>query len=719
MKKKIISRVIIIILLCLIGLAVGLLYFGIIHINNPSKTKYPIRGVDVSSHQGTIDWEEIASQDIDFAYIKATEGSGYLDSYFDDNWENAADAGLYVGAYHFFSFESSGEKQAENFIDNVKPHGKMLPPVIDVEFYGEFNSVKDIDVDDVQEELRSMVDALEKAYDQKPIIYTTKRAYNSILEDEFDDCDLWFRSVYTPVMGDVDWTFWQYSNRTHLKGYDGHEKYIDMNVFCGDKKDFKKLVKEYDEDVEEEEEQPLVDWNYFEEQMSKSDVADFEEFMPILNDEETFYCFDWNDEDVTFSEYLESIECDDTPDIHGIALVDIDGQNGKELILDIYEGGGNFLILTRDNNEFFGTSRGTRTFEMLQNDGKFLGSGGVSDAYYYTMSIDKNGVKETLIGELHGEDFTLVDGEAEDWEKWFDENYGDEAHWILGQEYQSENQSECYEVYVGLKNNALYTEAVQENYDDLDYQGLLYSFEVDLDCDGENEAFVVDGEESGYDDGMWTAYQMWFVDEKRNCQKLDDLFSMGSVDIYMGQYGKTIDDNTYFIINGQVGAEGLGCVYTVMNDKLVVSSASIPSFGQKGFVDDDLVWYKEFYGMSMDNVDGKPDVDMAMGRCYVPYHLGLKDGKFELYSATELSEDDIKEYECIKKDNYKDAVAVQYILRDNNELDINYVTDDGEQFNFNADCYYVSEDKTAEYQNTIEGYYSLQPIDNSGWDFLD
>ena len=85
-----------------------------------------------------------------------------------------------------------------------------------------------------------------------------------------------------------------------------------------------------------------------------------------------------------------------------------------------------------------------------------------------------------------------------------------------------------------------------------------------------------------------------------------------------------------------------------------------------------------------------------------------------------MLEDEIKKFEGIKKDNYKDAVAVQYILRDNNELDINYVTDDGEQFNFNADVYQVLDDgETVRYQNTIEGYYSLQPIENSGWNFLD
>lgn len=539
-KTNIISKVILFILICLTGIAASLLYFGIIHLNNPSSANYPIKGVDVSSHQGSIDWEEIADQDIDFAYIKATEGSNYEDSYFEENIKNAYAAGLDVGAYHFFSFESSGKKQAKNFCETVEPLEEMLPPVIDVEFYGSFKSEKDIDVNDIQYELRNMIDAIEAKYDCKPIIYTTNRAYKSILKGEFDDCNLWYRSVYTPIIGDVDWTFWQYSNRTCLKGYNGHEKYIDMNVFCGDKKDFKKLLKEYK----------------------------------------------------------------------------------------------------------------------------------ISD--------------DSLVEEPEEEDNTL--------------------------------QLEQYT----LKHAAEYDDIIQETYPDYELQGVLYSYVVDLDDDGKKEAFVVDGDESGYDDSMWTANQMWFVDEEYNCQELDDLFDFGSIDIFVDQYGKTIGDNTYFVINGQVGAEGLGYVYTVIDNKLVKSSDSILSFGQKGFDGDDLVWYKEFYGMSMDNVDGKPDEYTAMGRCYVPYYLQLKDGKFELYSATELFEDEIKEYKGLKRDNYKDAVAIQYIYRDNNELDINYVMDDGQQFNFYADVYQVLEDgKTVEYKNTVDGYYALKPVENLGWDFLE
>ena len=100
-------------------------------------TEYPVRGVDVSSYQGEIDWKTLSSQNLSFAFIKATEGSSFVDPCFDYNYEKAQKTDLRIGAYHFFSYDSSGEDQAENFISTVSKIDNMLPPVIDLEFYGD------------------------------------------------------------------------------------------------------------------------------------------------------------------------------------------------------------------------------------------------------------------------------------------------------------------------------------------------------------------------------------------------------------------------------------------------------------------------------------------------------------------------------------------------------------------------------------------------------
>ena len=86
MKKRIIlycalSAVLIVILL------ITAIYNGIILLNNPSKKDFPVRGVDVSSYQGNIDWKTIKAQDIQFAFIKATEGSSLVDKYFESNYK--------------------------------------------------------------------------------------------------------------------------------------------------------------------------------------------------------------------------------------------------------------------------------------------------------------------------------------------------------------------------------------------------------------------------------------------------------------------------------------------------------------------------------------------------------------------------------------------------------------------------------------------------------
>ena len=183
----------------------------------------------------------------------------------------------------------------------------------------------------------------------------------------------------------------------------------------------------------------LPNWNQCEDEMDEEDKKDFREFLGVLNNEESFFCFHWGgDKERTFNDYLSSIESRKKTDIEEIALVDLDNQNGKELILEIYEGGGNYLILTRDKGKFYGTNMGDRCFEELQKDGKYIGSGGAITAYYRTMKIDSNGVEEYQFGERKEEKRDggyfgklIVNGKyIENCDKWFEENYSDPVDWI-------------------------------------------------------------------------------------------------------------------------------------------------------------------------------------------------------------------------------------------------------------------------------------------------
>lgn len=230
---------------CLVLMISALLIWnGVILLNNPSVKKYPIRGVDVSSYQGDINWPVLASQNISFAFIKATEGSTSVDDNFEYNYIQAQKTNLRIGAYHFFSYDSSGKTQADNFIATVKKCENMLPPVIDVEFYGD--KEKDMPPKlDVREQLDALINALEIHYKLKPIIYTTKKSYSLYISGAYENYDIWIRDIITtPFLSDGrEWTFWQYTNRMRLNGYEGKEEYIDMNVFFGSETEFSNYVK--------------------------------------------------------------------------------------------------------------------------------------------------------------------------------------------------------------------------------------------------------------------------------------------------------------------------------------------------------------------------------------------------------------------------------------------------------------------------------------------
>ncbi len=61
-----------------------------------------VPGIDVSYWNAGIDWPKVRAAGQRFTFIKASEGDGYLDPTFDDNWRGAKAAGLLRGAYHFF-----------------------------------------------------------------------------------------------------------------------------------------------------------------------------------------------------------------------------------------------------------------------------------------------------------------------------------------------------------------------------------------------------------------------------------------------------------------------------------------------------------------------------------------------------------------------------------------------------------------------------------------
>lgn len=71
--------------------------------------RYEVTGIDVSHYQGTIDWKKMEQFSINFAYIKATEGSSFVDENFYKNWENAADTNIFMAHIIFSALKAMGQ----------------------------------------------------------------------------------------------------------------------------------------------------------------------------------------------------------------------------------------------------------------------------------------------------------------------------------------------------------------------------------------------------------------------------------------------------------------------------------------------------------------------------------------------------------------------------------------------------------------------------------
>jgi lysozyme len=221
----------------MVALAIcALCFFGIWIPNQPSKQKYPIRGIDVSHHQGSVNWSQVRAGGIRFAYIKATEGADFRDAKFADHWRESGAAGIIHGAYHFFTLGTSGQSQAANFIAQVPADETALAPAIDLEFSG-YNRDRRPSVDDFQRELSAFWDAIVEHYGKVPVVYTAsdfQKQYLRAMPIE----RLWIREViFVPASG---WTLWQFTPRGRVSGVQG---FVDLNVFRGGDVEFEKITR--------------------------------------------------------------------------------------------------------------------------------------------------------------------------------------------------------------------------------------------------------------------------------------------------------------------------------------------------------------------------------------------------------------------------------------------------------------------------------------------
>ena len=195
--------------------------------------RYPIRGIDVSRHNGMMNLDAAAKDGIDFIFIKASEGESLRDPNFRLNYEKARHAGLAIGAYHFFRFDVGGVAQARNFLAAVGDRPLDLGPATDVEEHGN----KPTDPELVKDRLRAMAEFLYLS-GHRVIFYTNRDGYYDLLRDAMPGAPLWICS-FNRIPIQAEWTFWQYSHRGRVAGIRGD---VDLNAFVGSRADWKRLL---------------------------------------------------------------------------------------------------------------------------------------------------------------------------------------------------------------------------------------------------------------------------------------------------------------------------------------------------------------------------------------------------------------------------------------------------------------------------------------------
>ena len=179
-------------------------------------------GIDISHHQGPIDWVAVAHDNVAFAYIKATEGSDFIDDRFATNWGAARAAGILTGAYHVFSLCAPGADQAAAFLD-AAPFDADLPPAVDLEFSNACVDRPSSAVVDV--ELSAFVAAVQDATGQVVTMYVGQAFEARYPLAMFDTHPRWVLSYLRRPNG--SWAVWQVGGYASVEGIDGP---VDLDV---------------------------------------------------------------------------------------------------------------------------------------------------------------------------------------------------------------------------------------------------------------------------------------------------------------------------------------------------------------------------------------------------------------------------------------------------------------------------------------------------------
>ncbi|MTE21844.1 lysozyme [Streptomyces sp. TRM43335] len=201
-----------------------------------------VQGIDVSHWQGSINWSSVRNSGIQFAWIKATEGTSYEDPRFGANYVGAYNAGVIRGAYHFaLPNVSSGSVQANFFASNGGAWSRdnlTLPGVLDIEHNPYGAMCYGLSTTQMRSWINDFYTTYKARTGRDVVIYTTASWWNTCTGNwtgMYSKSPLWvahWTSSETPTIpnGFPTWTVWQYTSTGSVGGVSGN---VDRNKFNG------------------------------------------------------------------------------------------------------------------------------------------------------------------------------------------------------------------------------------------------------------------------------------------------------------------------------------------------------------------------------------------------------------------------------------------------------------------------------------------------------
>ena len=185
-------------------------------------------GIDVSGWQGNIDFSQVKNAGIEIVYMKSSEGSDFVDPYFNQNYANAKANGLKVGFYHYLTARSVEEAviEARFFVATIS--GKIP----DCRLAMDFESFGNLSVLEINQIGLTFVRTVENLSKKEVVIYSDTSNASNVFEGELTNYPLWVAQYEveepTPNGKWNTWVGWQYTDLGEIAGING---YVDRDKF--------------------------------------------------------------------------------------------------------------------------------------------------------------------------------------------------------------------------------------------------------------------------------------------------------------------------------------------------------------------------------------------------------------------------------------------------------------------------------------------------------